>query len=387
MIGDRLRFAVIGCGMFARSQHIPNLARSAKAALHLCCDVSEETLAGLREQYKVRTMTDYRAAVADPEVEAVCIATTESLRLPVIRAAVEAGKPVYCEKPIGRTLEELYEIQKTIRKSGVPFCAGHNRRSAPALLEAREIFRRHMGDPRPCPWRFDREGDDRPRLTEDGTAGMSVRINDDWYSWKSWVFDKAQAPYGAMLFEMTHFTDMCNWFLAAAPESVVAMESGMLNHGTVIRYRTGEMATIMMASNGTFGYPKELYEIFGNGGAVIVQHLLELRTAGIEGASLYKVFPVLGDRHPDIGTELGLSGWLKKKEAACREAAEKGDNRLIFTAEPDRGHARAIDRFVDQIRGEGPVVCGIDDAVLATRVAFAAVRSAREGRVVRMEEI
>ncbi len=55
---------------------------------------------------------------------------------------------------------------------------------------------------------------------------MSVRINDDWYSWKAWVFDKTQAPHGAMLFEMTHFTDMCNWFLKAEPEYVTAMESG-----------------------------------------------------------------------------------------------------------------------------------------------------------------
>ncbi len=387
MKNEKLRFAVIGCGMFARSQHIPNLARSAKANLQVCCDVSEETLAGLRQQYQVRTLTDYRAAVADPEVDAVCIATTESLRLPVIRAAVEAGKPIYCEKPIGKTLEELYAIQKLLHESKVPFCAGHNRRSAPAMLEAHGIFRQQMEHPKPCPWRFNREGEQRKDLPEDGVAGMSVRINDDWYSWKSWVFDKAQAPHGAMLFEMTHFTDMCNWFLKAEPECVTAMESGMLNHATMIRYRTGEMATIMMGSNGTFGYPKESYELFGNGSAVVIQHLLEYRTAGIEGALPHKVFPVLGDRHPDIGTELGLTGWLKKKEAACREAAEKGDSRLIFTAEPDRGHARAMDRFVDEIRGEGPVVCGIDDTVLATRVAFAAIKSAQEGRLVRMEEI
>jgi predicted dehydrogenase len=60
---------------------------------------------------------------------------------------------------------------------------------------------------------------------------------------------------------------------------------------------------------------------------------------------------------------------------------------LQFTAEPDKGHAHALERFVDQILGQGPVVCGVDDSVLATRVAFAAIKSAREKRMVSLSEI
>ena len=161
----------------------------------------------------------------------------------------------------------------------------------------------------------------------------------------------------------------------------------MLNHGVVVSYKTGELATIMMCANGTFGYPKELYEMFGNGGAVVVEHMLDVRTAGIEGAPSRVAYPMLGDRHPAVGTEGGLDGWLAKKRAACEEAAETGDPMRGFAAEPDKGHAHAIDRFVDEINGDGPVVCGVDDAVLATRVAFAAIRSAREGRKVALEEV
>lgn len=216
---------------------------------------------------------------------------------------------------------------------------------------------------------------------------MSVRINDDWHSWKQWVFDKTQAPHGPMLFEMTHFTDLCNWFLAGEPMEVFATETGMLNHAIVIRYREGELATINLCANGSFGYPKELYEMMGNGGVVAVDHMLEVRTGGITGAPGRVVYPMLKDRHPNVGAEGGLSGWLAKKRAACEEAAERGDPMLQFTAEPDKGHAHAIDHFVDQIRGQGPEVCGIDEAVLATRVAFAAIRSAAQGRVVRLEEL
>lgn len=137
------------------------------------------------------------------------------------------------------------------------------------MLGAHRIFRAHMTSPQPCFWRFDREGTKRVRLAEDGVAGMSVRINDDWWSWKKWVFDKEQAPHGPMLFEMVHFTDMCNWFLATEPVAVAAIENGMLNRGVVISYKTGEMATIMACASGTFGYPNVLYEMFGHGGAVV----------------------------------------------------------------------------------------------------------------------
>jgi predicted dehydrogenase len=383
-----MNWAVIGCGALARGAHIPNIAKSDRMTLHTCCDVSEDALAECRGRYAgVQTSNDFEAVIRNSEIDAVCVATTEKLRLPIIAAAARAGKPVYVEKPVARTLEEMYKIQQIVREAGIPFCVGHNRRSSPAMIEARQLFRSHMVDPAPCRWRWNREGAARPELAHDGVAGISVRINDDWWSWKKWVFDKEQAPEGPMLFEMTHFTDICNWFLDAKPEKVVAIEQGMLGHGVVIAYASGEMATIFSNSNGTFGYPKELYEAFGNGGAVIVDHMVEVRTAGIETSAPRLTYPLINDRHPTIGTEGGISGWLAKKRAACQEAAASGDPMLAFAAEPDKGHAHALDRFVNQIQGTGPEVCGIDDAVLATRVAFAAIKSARTGRAVMIEEI
>jgi predicted dehydrogenase len=180
---------------------------------------------------------------------------------------------------------------------------------------------------------------------------------------------------------------MCNWFLSAEPLEVFATETGMLNHAIIIRYKTGEMATINMCANGTFAYPKELYEAMGNGGVVVVDHLLEIRTAGIADAPLRRTYPMLNDRHPTVGAEGGLYGWLDKKRMACDEATREGNPMLQFTAEPDKGHAHAIGRFVDQINGVGPEVCGVDSAVLATRVAFAAIRSAHERRIVGLQEI
>lgn len=166
---------------------------------------------------------------------------------------------------------------------------------------------------------------------------MSVRINDDWHSCKGWVFNPAQAPHGPMLFEMTHFTDLCNWFLDAQPVEVVALEHDVFNHGVAIRYATGELATISMFSNGTLGYPKELYEMFGNGGSVAVDHMVEIRTAGVGDAPIRQTFPLAVDDYPKIGPGGGLRGWCEKRHAACEHAAAAGDPSLQFRVEPDKG--------------------------------------------------
>lgn len=356
-------------------------------ALHTCVDVDDRVLAECRDVFGARHLRkDFEGAIQDPEVDVICLAATEKLRLPVIALATRAKKPVYVEKPLAASLEEMREIQKAVHSSEIPFCVGHNRRASPAMLDAQRIFRLHMTHPVASPWRSRRESN-LPKLAEDGVPSISVRINDDWYSWKSWVFDKSQAPHGPMLFEMTHFTDICNWFLADDPIEVTAVETDMLNQAVIIRYRGGALATIVIGSNGSLGYCKELYECMGNGAYLAVDHMLEVRTAGIETVPAKMIYPMLQDRHPDIGTEGGVSGWLAKKRAACAEAALNHNPELQFTAEPDKGHAHALERFVDQILGKGPEVCGVDTAVAATQVSFAAIRSAKEKRSVLVDEI
>ncbi len=383
-----INFAVIGCGALARQMHIPNIAKSTKTVLHTCCDLSDEALEECKEVHgALHISKDWKATIANPEVEAICLATTEKLRLPVIECAIKHGKPVYVEKPLATTLEEVYKIQQVVNASGIPFCVGHNRRNSPAMIDAHRIFRNQMDNPQICEWRWDREGDDRPVRKDDGVAAFTCRINDDWYSWKSWVFDKTQAPHGPMLFEMTHFTDICNWFMNSEPIEVIAFETGMLNHAIIVKYAGGEIATLTLCANGTFGYPKELYEAMGNGSMVVCDHMCEVRSAGIKDVPAKITYPFLKDRHPQIGKQGGIAGWLEKKAVACQESLDKDDQALQFTAEPDKGHAHAIDRFVDEIQGVGSVVCGVDDAVMATRVAFAAIKSAQEGRIVKLSEI
>jgi len=387
-----LNIAVIGCGMLARAQHIPNILTCPDTRLHTCCDVDEGILRDLKAQYSgLKTTTDFRSAVADPEVDLLVVATTEHFRIPIYETAVAARKPVLTEKPVAATLQEARLVRDMVTAGQIPFCVGHNRRCSPAMAEARAIFRRHMTQPQPCPWRFRRPGWEQVRDVvgdEEQLASISIRINDDWMSWKSVHLQGDNAEYGLLLSEMTHFADLACWFLDAEPRRVGVLSSGVLNHAAVIEFEGGGIASIFMAGNGTFGYPKELLEAFGQGGAVIVDHMLEVRTAGIADAPARKTYPFLNDRYPAIGAQGGLAGWMDKKQAAREDSLRAGNSDWISCAEPDKGHARMLGAFVEEIRGlrSGPV-SPVADAVRAVEICTAAIRSFREKRFVDITEV
>lgn len=387
-MNNPLNFAVIGCGMLARQVHLPNLVALSEARLHTCCDLDAENLNACRQFEPRKLSNNFLEALADPEVDALVVATTETFRLPIIEAAARAGKPVYCEKPLADTLENGLAIQRVVEEHNLPFCVGHNRRCSPAMQDARETFVSHLSNPRTCAWRFERAGWETMEVGENpGAPVVSIRINDDWKSWKAvHLQNPLNRKVGLLLSEGTHFVDLANWFLSSPPVRVLCTGQGVLNHVIVIHYADGAMASIVMASTGSFAYPKELLEAIGYGGIVTNNHMLEVRTAGIAGAPKLRRYPMLSDRHPTVGTEGGLQGWLDKKAVACQEA-EQGDPLLQFTAEPDKGHSRMLREFIREIRGECPPVCPVQDAVLATRVCLAAAKSYLENRAVELSEI
>jgi len=378
--------------MLALAQHIPNILACVDTRLHTCCDVDEGMLRDLKSKHpELRTTTDFRAAVADPEVDFLVVATTEHFRIPIYEAAVAARKPVLTEKPVTATLEEAQRVRDMISAAKIPFCVGHNRRCSPAMSEARAIFRRHMTNPQPCPWRFRRPGWEKVRdivRKEQHLPTVSIRINDDWMSWKSVHLQGDNAEYGLLLSEMTHFADLACWFLDAEPKRVGVLSSGVLNHATIIEFEGGGIASIFMAGHGSHGYPKELLEAFGEGGVVIVDHMLEVRTAGIEDAPTRKVYPMLNDRHPQAGKQGGFVGWVEKKEAARAESQRAGNADWVAVAEPDKGHARMLGAFIEEICGvRSTPVSPVADAVRAVEICTAAIRSFREKRFVDLAEI
>jgi len=377
----RIRFAIIGSGLMAQQSHIPNLLQMEEAELVLCCDTDESSLVECRKLAPaVRTSTDYCKAINDPEVDAIILATTEHFRVLPVEEAIRAGKPVYTEKPLAKNLEDARRIRDMVEKSGLPFCVGHNRRCSPALVEAQQLFTAHMREPKPCPWRFRRECLPESLEQESDFRSVAIHINDDWWSWKPVHVQGQNAEIGLLLSENTHFADVACWFIQSEPVAVTTIFTGLTLHQVAVEFEGGHLATIHSSANGSFGAPKELYIASGRGATITVDHMLELRTAGIEGAPLIKTYPMVNDRHPQVGTEGGLHGWLKKKEAACREAGLQGDPLLQFTADPDKGHKNMLREFVLEIRGERAPVSPVGDAVRALEICMASMQSKREGR-------
>jgi predicted dehydrogenase len=148
--------------------------------------------------------TDWRQVVDHPEVQAVTIAAPNHLHLEIVRAAVEARKHVFCEKPVGRSPEETAEIESLVRKAGVLSGVGYNYRWAPMVLHARQLIRSgKLGELTNYRGRFFAMYGSHPS------------------SQLSWRFDSNLAGYGVLSDLVSHSIDLAQ-YLAAPITRVVS---------------------------------------------------------------------------------------------------------------------------------------------------------------------
>src|SRR5688572_7776051 len=94
--------------------------RGIEAHLVACADADEGRAAAARARFGFeRSTTDWHHIVADPEIEAISITAPNDTHLAVIRAALEGGKHVLCEKPVGRTPDETLEAAGLAEGTGL----------------------------------------------------------------------------------------------------------------------------------------------------------------------------------------------------------------------------------------------------------------------------
>lgn len=109
--------------------------------LEMVCATSNESAERYRNSYGFfRATDDWRALVRDPKVGAVVIASPQSTHRDVALAAFEAGKPVFCEKPMGRSLAEATEMADAAKSAGVANMVGYNYIRTPASQYARRLI-------------------------------------------------------------------------------------------------------------------------------------------------------------------------------------------------------------------------------------------------------
>jgi predicted dehydrogenase len=147
-----------------------------RPVLEMLADVNAEAAAKAAATLGfARSSGDWQALVADPAVELVDITTPNTLHMPIALAAIAAGKPVYCEKPLAPNAADAKRMVDAAERKGVKTAVGFNYLKNPMVALAREIvasgeigevvsFRGihaedYMTDPQaPWTWRLDKTG-------------------------------------------------------------------------------------------------------------------------------------------------------------------------------------------------------------------------------------
>ena len=87
-----------------------------------------------------KAYVDYQELLADPQVDAVVIATPDHWHCQMVLDALKAGKDIYCEKGFSRTLAEAKRMRDALKASKVVFQLGHQARQATCALQAKELI-------------------------------------------------------------------------------------------------------------------------------------------------------------------------------------------------------------------------------------------------------
>ncbi|MDA4136229.1 MAG: Gfo/Idh/MocA family oxidoreductase [Thaumarchaeota archaeon] len=142
MSKDTLGIGVIGVGLMGKV-HATNLAtRIPQAQLVGIADLNQalgQKVAG--ELGVTAVYSDYRQLLKNEAVDAVIVATPSFAKRELVTAALESGKSVYCEKPMCVTLEDADSLVSAVRRAGVVFQMGFNRRFDPSLARLREAVK------------------------------------------------------------------------------------------------------------------------------------------------------------------------------------------------------------------------------------------------------
>jgi predicted dehydrogenase len=141
-MAHKIRLGFVGANVratWASQSHFPALLASPDVELTAVCTTRPESAEEARQAFGAKlAFHDFRAMVASPEIDAVAVVVRVPAHYEPTRAALEAGKPVYTEWPLGRTTAEAEELATLARVKGVPTVVGLQSRVSPTLMYMKE---------------------------------------------------------------------------------------------------------------------------------------------------------------------------------------------------------------------------------------------------------
>ena len=277
-MSERVRVALIGAGRIGQ-RHAATLASSIpRGELAIIADVHGPSAETLAIRVRCQHWTDDPGSVlADPTVDAVVIASSTDSHAPLIVAATEAGKQIFCEKPIALDLEATDRALEAVERAGVRLQMGFQRRFDKAYHKAKELI-------------------------DSGALGRIEAIRDT-------MRDPAPAPRayletsGGLFRDMTiHNFDCVRWMMGQEVKELFAMGSAIVSpmfqelgdiDTSVISLRFGDdsLGVIDNSRRSGFGYDVRT-EVFGSEGALMIGYsrdtpMLRLDANGIHSDHIH----------------------------------------------------------------------------------------------------
>src|ERR1700741_2612448 len=137
-MAEKIRLGLIGAsvtGTWSSRSHLPALQASSDVELTAVCTTKADSAEAARQAWGARlAFDDYRKMVASPEIDAVAVVVRVPSHYAPTKAALEAGKHVYCEWPLGRTTAEAVELAALAKAKGLVTAVGLQARVNPTLM-------------------------------------------------------------------------------------------------------------------------------------------------------------------------------------------------------------------------------------------------------------
>jgi predicted dehydrogenase len=269
-----LGVAIVGCGLIGQKR----AKALGVARLVVCADIALERAEKLASSVPgCRAMADWKAAVSDPAVSIVIIATLHDTLAEIARGAIAAGKHVLVEKPAARRPAELEGLAELAASKGALVRVGFNHRYHRALQKAHELVR---------------SGALGPLMFLRARYGHGGRIGYD----REWRADPARSGGGELIDQGPHLIDLSRWFLGDFAEidgyaATFFWKMPVDDNGFLLLKTASKQVAFLHASctewKNTFSF-----EIYGRDGKLDINGLGG--SYGTERLTFYRMLPEMG---------------------------------------------------------------------------------------------
>ncbi len=254
----KLRFGMIGAGRIGRV-HAETLAfRLPLAEIAAIADVNREAAHALAEHCSIpKVAASAEEIFADPSIGAVLICSPTDTHAELIVQAAQAGKHIFCEKPISLSLEKIDRSLAAVETAGVKLQVGFNRR-------------------------FDSNFERVRQAVASGEVGAPYLLHIISRDPAPPHFSYLRPSGGLFLDMMIHDFDMARFLMGDEVEEVYAAASVMVDPAfseaddfdtavVILRFRSGAIGTIDNSRKATFGYDQRA-EILGSKGKIATEN-------------------------------------------------------------------------------------------------------------------